>query len=68
MENGVYHLASFLGNTEQLFVLTFTEVKNKYGICIGFVIYPGLVLSIKKYIRNTYIQVDDNNSSNTTAA
>ena len=65
-EKGVSNLAGFLGNTGEL--LTFTEFKNMCSIHIDFVIYSGLMLSIKKYICNTEIQVDDNNSSNMTAA
>ena len=44
IEKGAYNLASFLGNTGQLFI--FTEFKNKYGICIDFATYSGLVLFI----------------------
>ena len=66
IEKGVYNLANFVGNTGKL--LTFTEFRNKYGIYMDFVTYSGLILSLKKYIRKTKIQVDDRSPSNTTVA
>ena len=66
IEKGVYNLANFVGNTGKL--LTFTEFRNKYGIYMDFVTYSGLILSLKKYIRKTKIQVDDSSPSNTTVA
>ena len=66
IEKGVYNLANFVGNTGNL--LTFTEFRNKYGIYMDFVTYSGLILSLKKYIRKTKIQVDDSSPSNTTVA
>ena len=46
IEKGAYNLSSFLENTGKL--LTFTEVKNKHGICIDLVTHSWFVLSIKK--------------------
>jgi len=71
IENDVYNLASFVGNTGKL--LTFTEFRNKYGNYMNFVTYSGLILSIHFYfiflnIRKIEIQVDDNSPSNTTVA
>ena len=48
IENDVYNLASFVGNTGKL--LTFTEFRNKYGNYMNFVTYSGLILSIHFYL------------------
>ena len=64
IEKGVYNLANSVGNTGKL--LTFTEFRNKYGIYMDFVTYSGLILSLKKYIRKTKIQVGDSSPLNTT--
>ena len=70
IEKGVYNLANFVGNIGKL--LTFPELRNKYGIYMDFVTYSCLILSlknkIKQNIRITKIPVDDSSLSNTTVA
>ena len=61
IEKGVYNLANFVVNARKL--LTFTEFRNKYDIYMDFVTYSGLILSLKKYIHKTKIQVDHSSPS-----